>query len=113
MAYETLAADLSEIFRTRDRAEWEARLEEAVVPFGVENELQDLESDSQIKHLDVFYDIEHPRHGTLKAPRRPVRVDGSREIDVRPPPTLASTPMRFSRRSDSILPRSRRCGAPR
>ena len=88
LAYETLAADLSDIFRTRDRAEWEARLEEAVVPFGVENELQDLEADSQIKHLDVFYDIEHPRHGTLKAPHRPVRVDGSREIDVRPPPEL-------------------------
>ena len=41
LAYETLAADLSDIFRTRDRAEWEARLEEAVVPFGVDNELQD------------------------------------------------------------------------
>ena len=27
-------------------------------------------------------------NGTLKAPRRPVRVDGSREIDVRPPPDL-------------------------
>ena len=88
LAYETLAADLSDIFRTRDRAEWVARLEEAVVPFGVENELQDLEADPQIKHLDVFYDIEHPRHGTLKAPHRPVRVDGSREIDVRPPPEL-------------------------
>ena len=88
LAYETLAADLSEIFRTRDRAEWVARLEEAVVPFGVENELQDLEADPQVRHLDVFYEIEHARHVTLTAPRRPVRVDGSREIDVRPPPEL-------------------------
>ena len=88
LAYETLAADLSEIFRTRDRAEWVARLEEAVVPFGVENELQDLEADSQVRHLDVFYDIEHAKHGTLTAPRRPIRIDGSREIDVRPPPEL-------------------------
>ena len=83
-----MAADLSEIFRTRDRAEWVARLEEAVVPFGVENELQDLEADSQVRHLDVFYDIEHAKHGTLTAPRRPIRIDGSREIDVRPPPEL-------------------------
>jgi crotonobetainyl-CoA:carnitine CoA-transferase CaiB-like acyl-CoA transferase len=86
--YENLAAELSRIFRTRDRAAWIARLEQAVVPFGPENELQDLENDPQIKHLDVFYEVEHPRHGKVKAPRRPVRLDGSRDIDVRPPPDL-------------------------
>jgi crotonobetainyl-CoA:carnitine CoA-transferase CaiB-like acyl-CoA transferase len=86
--YENLAAELSKIFRTRDRAAWIARLEQAVVPFGPENELQDLENDPQIKHLDVFYEVEHPRHGKVKAPRRPVRLDGSRDIDVRPPPDL-------------------------
>jgi len=86
--YENLAAELSKIFRTRDRDVWIARLEQAVVPFGPENELQDLESDPQIKHLDVFYEVEHPRHGKVKAPRRPVRLDGSRDIDVRPPPDL-------------------------
>ncbi len=86
--YETLAAELSAIFQTRDRSEWVARLENAVVPFGVENELQDLEDDPQIKHLDVFYEVEHPRYGKVKAPRRPVRIDGSRDIDFRPPPDL-------------------------
>ena len=60
----------------------------AVVPFGVENELQDLEDDPQIKHLDVFYEVEHPSIGKVKAPRRPVRIDGSRDIDFRPPPDL-------------------------
>jgi crotonobetainyl-CoA:carnitine CoA-transferase CaiB-like acyl-CoA transferase len=86
--YENLASELSAIFRTRDRSEWVARLEKAVVPFGAENELQDLESDPQIKHLDVFYEIDHPRHGKVKAPRRPIRIDRSREIDFRPPPDL-------------------------
>jgi crotonobetainyl-CoA:carnitine CoA-transferase CaiB-like acyl-CoA transferase len=86
--YESLARELSEIFRTRDRAEWIERLERAVVPFGPENELQDLENDPQIRHLDVFYELEHPRYGRVKAPRRPVRIDGSREIDFRPPPAL-------------------------
>ena len=79
---------MSAIFQTRDRSEWVARLENAVVPFGVENELQDLEDDPQIKHLDVFYEVEHPRYGKVKAPRRPVRIDGSRDIDFRPPPDL-------------------------
>jgi crotonobetainyl-CoA:carnitine CoA-transferase CaiB-like acyl-CoA transferase len=86
--YENLATELSAIFRTRDREQWIARLERAVVPFGPENELQDLENDPQVRHLDVFYEVEHPRHGSIKAPRRPVRIDGSRDIDFRPPPDL-------------------------
>jgi crotonobetainyl-CoA:carnitine CoA-transferase CaiB-like acyl-CoA transferase len=86
--YETLAAELSAIFRMRDRDEWVSRLERAVVPFGPENELQDLESDPQIRHLDVFYEVEHARYGKVKAPHRPVRIDGSRDIDFRPPPDL-------------------------
>jgi crotonobetainyl-CoA:carnitine CoA-transferase CaiB-like acyl-CoA transferase len=86
--YENLAVELSAIFRTLDRSEWIARLERAVVPFGAENELQDLENDPQIRHLEVFYEAAHPRHGKVKAPRRPVRIDGSRDIDFRPPPDL-------------------------
>ena len=38
------------------------------MPFGVENELQDLEADPQVRHLDVFYEIEHAKHGTLTRP---------------------------------------------
>lgn len=86
--YEEIAAELAIIFRERDRAEWITRLEREVVPFAPENELQDLEHDPQIRHLDAFYEIDHPRHGRLKAPRRPVRIDGSREIEVRPPPDV-------------------------
>lgn len=87
-AYEQIAADLAQIFLTQPRIEWVMRLEREVVPFGVENELQDLESDPQIRHLDVFYEIDHPRQGTTKAPYRPVRIDGSRKIDARPPPEV-------------------------
>jgi crotonobetainyl-CoA:carnitine CoA-transferase CaiB-like acyl-CoA transferase len=86
--YENLAAELSAIFRTRDRDEWIARLEQEVVPFGVENELQDLQDDPQIKHLGIFYELDHPKHGKVKAPRRPIRIDGSRDIEFRPPPDL-------------------------
>ncbi len=86
--YEVLADELAAIFATRDRDHWVARLEQEVVPFGIENEVQDLENDPQIRHLDVFYEIAHPKYGQTKAPRRPVRIDGSREIDARPPPDL-------------------------
>ena len=63
-------------------------LERADIPFAPENELQDLENDPQVRHLGVFYEVEHPQHGKLKAPHRPVRLDGSRDIDFRPPPVL-------------------------
>jgi crotonobetainyl-CoA:carnitine CoA-transferase CaiB-like acyl-CoA transferase len=86
--YERLASELSGIFRTRDRDEWITVLERADIPFAPENELQDLENDPQVRHLDVFYETEHPQHGRVKAPHRPVRLDGSREIDFRPPPVL-------------------------
>ena len=86
--YEQIATELAQIFLTHPRSEWVIRLEREVVPFGVENELQDLESDPQIQHLDVFYEIDHPRQGPTKAPHRPVRIDGSRQIDARPPPEV-------------------------
>jgi len=86
--YEEIADRLSQVFATRDRDEWVRRLEEAVVPFAPENELQDLEDDPQIRHLDVFYEIDHPRHGRLKAPRRPISIDGSRDTAPKPPPEV-------------------------
>ena len=86
--YEELALELGGIFRTRNRDEWLALLEHADVPFAPENELQDLESDPQVRHLKVFYEVEHPKYGKVKAPHRPVRVDGSREIQFRAPPDL-------------------------
>ena len=86
--YEYLAEELNGIFGRRDRAYWAELLEQVEVPFAPENELQDLEDDPQVRHLNVFYEVEHPRHGKLKAPRRPIWADRSRDVDFRPPPDL-------------------------
>ena len=58
--------------------------------------LEDLENDPQVRHLQVFYELEHPKHGKIKAAHRPVRVDSDRTIDFRPPPSLGE-------HSDEIL----------
>lgn len=87
-AYEQLAADLNELFKSRARDEWMPLLEDADVPFAPELELQDLEHNPQVRHLDLFYETQHAKYGVVRAPHRPVRVDGSREIDFRPPPDL-------------------------
>ena len=87
-AYEFLATELNRVFQTRERAEWAAALERESVPFAPEHEVQDLEDDPQIRHLGVFYQLDHPQYGAVKMARRPVHVDSSRDIDSRPPPGL-------------------------
>lgn len=89
--YDEIAAELAKIFRTRERAEWMKILEKDGLPFAPEHEVQDLESDPQITHLKVFYEVEHPKFGKIKNAHRPAWVDGSRDIEFRPPPALGES----------------------
>ena len=86
--YAKIAAELSEIFSKRPRNEWLERLFEHDVPFAAEHQLSELTQDPQVRHLDPFYELDHPTAGTVKSVHRAIRVDGSREIDFRPPPFL-------------------------
>ena len=81
--YDEIAKELSAVFRTKTRAEWVRRLEAADVPFAPEVGVDELEADPQVRHLGTFYEV-----GGTKAQHRPVRIDGSREIDFRAPPAL-------------------------
>ena len=87
-AYEAIAARLNEVFSIRPRGEWLGILDRHDIPFAPENSLEDLETDPQVVHLGLFGAAEHPVHGTVRMPLRPVRVDGSREIPLRAPPEL-------------------------
>jgi crotonobetainyl-CoA:carnitine CoA-transferase CaiB-like acyl-CoA transferase len=87
-AYDKIALILNEAFGERPRSAWLELLEGEDVPFAPEYELSDLEADPQIQHLEVFYELKHPVHGSVRAPHRPIRVDGTRTIDFRPPPEL-------------------------
>lgn len=86
--YEAIAFELNDAFKMRNRNEWIPILERAGFPFAPELEVDELEDDPQIQHLGVFYETEHPVHGKVKGPHRPILVDGSRDIDYRPPPAL-------------------------
>jgi crotonobetainyl-CoA:carnitine CoA-transferase CaiB-like acyl-CoA transferase len=50
--------------------------------------VDELEADPQVRHLGTFYEVAHPKRGKVKAQHRPLRIDGSREIDFRAPPML-------------------------
>jgi crotonobetainyl-CoA:carnitine CoA-transferase CaiB-like acyl-CoA transferase len=102
--YERIAAELKAIFATRTREEWMQRLEGKDVPFAPELGVQDIEHDPQVVHLGTLYKSIHKKYGEVRAPHRPARVDGSREIDFRPPPELGE-------HTDEILAELRQKGA--
>jgi formyl-CoA transferase len=86
--FAALEAVLSEEFRKKDRAHWMARLQAEDVPFAPVQTVPEVLKDEQIRHLGTFYSDEHPTEGPLTLIRRPVLIDGEREIDSKPPPTL-------------------------
>jgi len=87
-SYEAIGSELAAIFATRPREEWLERLAQHDVPFAPERRLNELDEDPQVRHLDLFYELDHPAAGTVRSVHRAIRCDGSREIDFRPPPTL-------------------------
>ena len=87
-AYGVLAEMLNAAFGTRPRGEWLRLLEAEDVPFSPENTLDELANDPQVAHLDVFYTVDHPKYGAIRASHRAVRVDGCRDVGARPPPDL-------------------------
>lgn len=86
--YKDIADDLSIVFRQRPRDEWMARLEAMDVPFAPERKIDELPDDAQVKHLDLFYEAAHPKHGPVKGMRRSMTYDGQREATLRAPPDL-------------------------
>ena len=83
-----LEAVLAEAFRVKDRAYWVGRLQAADVPFAPVQTVPEVLQDEQILHLGTFYEDVHPTEGPLTLTRRPVLIDGQRDIASRPPPTL-------------------------
>lgn len=86
--YDNLAIDLAQAFIRKPRDHWLPLLATHDVPFAPERRLEDLALDPQVQHLDVFYELEHPRYGAVRAAHRPVRFDGDHRSDFLPPPDL-------------------------
>lgn len=86
--YDELALDLAEAFARKARDHWLPLLEQNDVPFAPERRLEELADDPQVQHLDVFYDMTHPRYGSVRAAHRPVHYDGDNHSNFMPPPAL-------------------------
>ncbi len=76
--YQELARLLGDTFATKTREEWCERLAAHDVPFAPVNNVPEVMADPQVRHLETFYEVEHPERGVLTAIHRPVRINGQR-----------------------------------
>lgn len=87
--YGDVIAALNAIAARHPRAYWMERLTEHDVPFAPVNSVSEAMDDPQVRHLDCFFSIQHPRHGAVRGVRRPVWIDGVRDDQpLSPPPDL-------------------------
>ena len=86
--YTILEEELAKEIESKDRLHWMTKLDRADVPFAPVQTVSEVLDDPQIKHLETFYQQSHPTEGLLTLIRRPILVDGNRDIQSRPPPML-------------------------
>ena len=86
--YQELASLLGETFITKLCEEWCERLAAHDVPFAPRNNVPEVMADPQVRHLETFYEVEHPERGVLTAIHRPVRINGQRGPTDKAAPTL-------------------------
>ena len=87
--YFEMGKEFKKAAATKPRDYWMPRLEKNDVPYAPINTLPDVFEDPQVKHLETFFEIEHPEEGKQIFSRRAVYIDGSRDDQPqRPPPQL-------------------------
>ena len=86
--YAILEEELAKSIESKDRLHWMTKLDRADVPFAPVQTVSEVLDDPQIKHLETFYQQRHPTEGLLTLIRRPILIDGNRDIQSRPPPVL-------------------------
>lgn len=79
---------LSDIFATRSRSEWCARLEAEDVPHAPMYDSSEALEDPQAKHLELLVSTRHKTMGEFRTVRPPISFDGQRTLDIVAPPTL-------------------------
>ncbi|RSF03235.1 CaiB/BaiF CoA transferase family protein [Achromobacter aegrifaciens] len=84
--YDAVASELAAVFAQRSRADWMAALEAHDVPAAPERLLDELADDAQVRHLEVFHELLHPRQGRVAAANRAIRFDGDNRSGFLPPP---------------------------
>jgi formyl-CoA transferase len=80
-----LNATIESRLRERTTAEWVEALNDAGVPAGPVNSIEQVFADPQVQHLGLATPVEHPRLGRLRVLRNAVTMSGVDEPTVRTP----------------------------
>ncbi|HSF82562.1 MAG TPA: CoA transferase [Anaerolineales bacterium] len=83
-----LAKILSEAFAKREAKEWLTKLQEADIPSGPINTIQEVFSHPQASEREFRVKIEHPTAGPIDLPGFPYKMSGTPANLHRPPPML-------------------------
>jgi crotonobetainyl-CoA:carnitine CoA-transferase CaiB-like acyl-CoA transferase len=79
---------LSDIFGTRNVAEWVEAISQAGVPCGPINRVSDVVNDLQVRARHMMVDIPHPRVPDLRMPGSPLMLTDTPSVVRHPPPLL-------------------------
>jgi crotonobetainyl-CoA:carnitine CoA-transferase CaiB-like acyl-CoA transferase len=93
---DALVPMLAGIVRTRTKADWLRALEDAKVPCGAINDLQEVFADPQVRHRGMAVTVPHPRNGSLRLVASPMRMSLT-------PPTVRRAPPLLGEHVDEVL----------
>jgi formyl-CoA transferase len=82
-----LNAEVSELLKQKPSAYWIELLNDAGVPCGPVNDIQQVFEDPQVNHLGIAREIDHARLGKLKVVRQPVNLSDRPQPQVFRQPT--------------------------
>jgi crotonobetainyl-CoA:carnitine CoA-transferase CaiB-like acyl-CoA transferase len=85
---EALAKILNEAFQKKDASEWLAKLEEAGIPSGPINTIEDVFNHPQAPARNLKVEMEHPTAGLVNFPGFPYKMSQTPAGLHRPPPLL-------------------------
>ncbi len=74
---DALCAEIGEIVKLKPADYWIELLNEAGVPCGPVNRIDELFADPQMQHLDMVHHVEHARLGRLEIVRQPVNLSAA------------------------------------
>ncbi|MDS0475221.1 CaiB/BaiF CoA-transferase family protein [Natrinema sp. 1APR25-10V2] len=83
-----LDSRLDAIFAEKTTEEWVEHLREYDVPCTPVNDVEDVVNDPHIEAHDMIAEMDHPEHGTVKAPANPVNFSSLETTHERAPPDL-------------------------
>jgi crotonobetainyl-CoA:carnitine CoA-transferase CaiB-like acyl-CoA transferase len=79
---------LEDVMRTRTKADWLQALEEATVPCGSINNLQEVFVDPQVRHRGMVAEWAHPRKADLRLVASPMKLSRTPVRQAMAPPLL-------------------------